>query len=312
MKIAALLVAGALSLGAGAAVARDYVDIRGTAAAYARAQELAARYQRDHPDARFQITTGGSSGGIRLFCEGVGSEQIDIAMSVRRMRDSEIDRCSRNGVPVDRIIELNAGHEAYVFIYGDDGPRVDFLPEMIYHAFAAQTRVGDRPAPNTRRSWREISPALPDREISLVMPWDRVFHPDLFEWLLLRGCQLAGDYDAYIAAGMSRRDAEAACGAIRGDGVVAPLSGDYADVEAEIQRDGRSIGLVTLDYYEGPSGGVRAATIAGIAPTRSAIEDGFYLFARPLYFYVKSDHLPRISNLDGFIAFVRREVAAGR
>ena len=40
------------------------------------------------------IESGGSSTGLRRFCEGVGENTIDIANSSRQIRDSEVEECA--------------------------------------------------------------------------------------------------------------------------------------------------------------------------------------------------------------------------
>lgn len=50
----------------------------------------------DHPTPVIQ--SGGSSAGLKLSCEGVGENTVDIANSSRPIRESKFEICAQNGV----------------------------------------------------------------------------------------------------------------------------------------------------------------------------------------------------------------------
>ncbi|MCZ4311700.1 substrate-binding domain-containing protein, partial [Vibrio atlanticus] len=53
------------------------------------------------------VGSGGSSGGLRQFCQGVGVNTIDIANASRAIKSSEVESCRANGVT--EIIEVKVG-----------------------------------------------------------------------------------------------------------------------------------------------------------------------------------------------------------
>ncbi|MDG4870374.1 substrate-binding domain-containing protein, partial [Guyparkeria sp. 1SP6A2] len=50
------------------------------------------------------VGSGGSGGGLRQFCQGVGVNTIDIANSSRAIRPNELANCKANGV--NEVIEV--------------------------------------------------------------------------------------------------------------------------------------------------------------------------------------------------------------
>jgi two-component system phosphate regulon sensor histidine kinase PhoR len=80
------------------------------------------------------VESGGSSTGLRRFCEGVGENTTDIANSSRSIRDSEIETCAENGVT--DIIEVRFGYDGIVFASDINGPSFAFTPSDWYLALA--------------------------------------------------------------------------------------------------------------------------------------------------------------------------------
>ena len=85
------------------------------------------------------VESGGSSAGIKRFCEGVGENTTDIANASRLMKDSEKETCAANGVT--DIIYVRIGYDGVVFASQKDGPAYNaFTPADLFNALAAQVR----------------------------------------------------------------------------------------------------------------------------------------------------------------------------
>ncbi len=56
-----------------------------------------------------KIESTGSGGGLKLFCAGVGVEHPDITNASRRIKKSEVERCSKQGV--NDIVEVKIGYD---------------------------------------------------------------------------------------------------------------------------------------------------------------------------------------------------------
>ena len=91
LTVAALVASAAF---AGVAVARDQVQIAGSSTVLPYAKIVAETFGETFPDFKTPIVeSGGSSGGLKEFCKGVGPNTIDIANSSRPIKDSEIEAC---------------------------------------------------------------------------------------------------------------------------------------------------------------------------------------------------------------------------
>ena len=68
--------------------------------------------------------SGGSGAGRKKLCEGVGENTIDIANSSSRIKQSDIDLCSTNGV--NEILEVRIGYDGIVFASDINGEAFTF------------------------------------------------------------------------------------------------------------------------------------------------------------------------------------------
>src|SRR5210317_2486282 len=85
------------TLAAGAAAARDNVQVAGSSTVLPYASIVAELFG-DNTDFQTPVVeSGGSSSGLKRFCEGVGENTIDIANSSRPIRESDIAECTANG-----------------------------------------------------------------------------------------------------------------------------------------------------------------------------------------------------------------------
>jgi phosphate transport system substrate-binding protein len=72
-----------------------------------------------------------------------------------------------------------------------------------------------------------------------------------------------------------------------------------------------SIGILGYSFLEENAGKVRGIPLGGVAPTAETIASFDYPGARPLYVYVKGDHLSAIPGLREYIAEFAKGWAPG-
>ena len=82
-----------LALTATAASARDQVQVAGSSTVLPYSTIVAELFGENTDFVTPVIESGGSSTGLRRFCEGVGPNTIDIANSSRSMRETEVAEC---------------------------------------------------------------------------------------------------------------------------------------------------------------------------------------------------------------------------
>ncbi|MFU8824737.1 substrate-binding domain-containing protein, partial [Yoonia sp.] len=160
ISVSALAIA-AVSATAAVAQTRDNVQVAGSSTVLPYASIVAEAFGENFDFPTPVIESGGSGGGLARFCEGVGTNTIDIANSSRAIRDSEREACAANGVT--DIIEVRIGYDGIVFASDINGPEFAFTPEHWFQALAANVIVNGEIVPNTFSNWSEIDPALPDQ-----------------------------------------------------------------------------------------------------------------------------------------------------
>ena len=103
----------AISAVATVASARDQVQIAGSSTVLPYASIVAEAFGENFDFPTPVVESGGSSAGLKRFCEGLGENTIDIANASRAIRDKEIGACAEKGV-VD-IVEVRFGYDGIVF-----------------------------------------------------------------------------------------------------------------------------------------------------------------------------------------------------
>jgi phosphate transport system substrate-binding protein len=296
---------------ASSALARDNVQIAGSSTVLPYASIVAEAFGENFDFPTPVVESGGSSSGLKRFCEGVGPNTIDIANSSRAIREREIKACAENGV-ID-ITEVRIGYDGIVFASQQDGPAYnEFEPADLYNALAETVLVDGELMTNPYTQWADFNADLPASEIAVFVPGTKHGTREVFEEkVLLKGCEDTGAYDAFIASGMTEDDAEAACFAIRTDGRSVDIDGDYTETLAMIDSNPHGVGVFGLAFYENNTDKLKVATMSGIYPSKETIASGEYPVSRPLFFYVKNAHVGVIPGLKEYVQFFMNDSIAG-
>ncbi|WP_213160932.1 PstS family phosphate ABC transporter substrate-binding protein [Kaustia mangrovi] len=308
MKTKALtlgVVLGAAALfSAGQAMARDTIQIAGSSTVLPFASIVAEEFGAAFPDYPTPVVgSGGSSGGLRQFCEGAGENTIDIANASRRIRAKEVKACNESGVK--DIYEIRIGYDGIVFATNADQGDFALKPIQIYKAIASKVPQDGKMVDNPYTKWSDIDSALPDQEINLVIPASNHGTREVFEEkVILPGCEAAGLPE------MGEDEMEAACLSFRQERVV-EISGDYTETLARLQANPSSVGVFGLSFYDQNRDTLKVATIDGITPSLETIASGDYPVSRPLFFYVKGEHLDAVPGIADYVAFFLSDQMAG-
>lgn len=285
-----------------AAYARDNVQVAGSSTVLPYAAIVAELFGENFDFPTPVIESGGSSAGLKRFCEGVGANTIDIANASRAIKSSELESCAAQGVT--DIIEVRIGYDGIVFASDINGNGFAFTPEDWYKALAAEHFIDGALVPNTFTSWNQVNADFPDQPIQAFIPGTKHGTREVFEEkVILAGCEEGGFFDAMLAAGVDEDTAEGKCMDIRKDGRSVDVDGDYTETLARIAADTNGIGVFGLSFYENNTDKLQVATMAGVVPTTESIAAGDYPVSRPLYFYIKAAHLDVIPGLKDFAEF---------
>ena len=310
VKLAASALAIA-AVSASAAAARDNVQVAGSSTVLPYASIVAEAFGENFDFPTPVVESGGSSAGLKRFCEGVGENTIDIANASRAIRAGEVETCAANGVT--DIIEVRIGYDGIVFASQQTGPEFTaFEPSDLYNALAEQVMVDGELVANPHNNWADFNGDLPDVEIAAFIPGTKHGTREVFEEkVLLQGCEDTGAMEAMVEGGMSEDDAEDACMAVRTDGKSVDIDGDYTETLARIDSNANGIGVFGLAFYENNTDKLKVATMSGIAPSTETIASGDYPVSRPLYFYIKKAHVGVIPGLQEYAEFFVSDEIAG-
>ncbi|VDC24510.1 substrate-binding domain-containing protein [Pseudogemmobacter humi] len=307
----------ALALVAAATVAeaRDQIQISGSSTVLPYATIVAEAFGENFDLPTPVVEGGGSGGGRKKLCEGVGENTIDIANSSSRISQSDIDLCAANGVA--EILEVRIGYDGIVFASAVNGPEFAFTPADWYGALAARVAKDGALTANPHKTWNEVRADLPAQNILAMIPGTKHGTREVFDHkVITEGCKATGAYDLFLAAATGeeaekKKAAEGECMKLRTDGRSVDIDGDYNETLARLDADKSAIGVFGLSFYQNNTEKLRVATIDGVVPSVETIAAGEYPISRPLYIYVKKAHFGVIPGLKDFVAFFVSDEIAG-
>lgn len=310
MKATRLAVSAlALTAAAGVAEARDQIQIAGSSTVLPYATIVAEAFGENFDFPTPVVEGGGSGAGRKKLCEGVGETTIDIANSSSRIKQSDIDLCTQNGVT--GIMEVRIGYDGIVFASDVNGAEFAFTPADWYNALAAEVVKDGALVANPNKTWADVNPALPAQDILAFIPGTKHGTREVFDVKVLEaGCQASGAEEALVAA-KGEEDGKKACLSLRTDGVSVDVDGDYTETLARLDANKNAIGVFGLSFYQNNTDKLRVATMDGVVPSVETIAAGDYPVSRPLYFYVKTAHLGVIPGLQEYIDFFVSDEIAG-
>jgi phosphate transport system substrate-binding protein len=290
--------AATIAVGAAASCSASRTQIRivGSSTVFPFTAAVAENFHRLNPGLPSPIVEStGTAAGIRLFCAGIGSAHPDVVDASRRMQPAERAGCTANGVGA--VVEIAIGIDGVVLIQGRNGRPLALAMRDIYAGLAA-TPFG---RPQAARTWRDVNPAFPALAIEVIGPPPTSGTRGAFNSLFLKaGCRSEASMRALEQT--DPRRFEQLCTRIREDG--AWVEGGENDnlVVQKLVRNPQAIGVLGYSFLQSNRDRVRAITVAGVPASDATIADGRYPASRPLYLYVKKQHVGAIRGLDRFLA----------
>ena len=303
--------AALIAVSTGSSMARDQVQVAGSSTVLPYASIVAEAFGENFDFPTPVVESGGSSAGLKRFCEGLGENTIDIANSSRKIKEKELVACNEAGV--SDIIEVRIGYDGIVFASDIDGNSFEFTAVDWFSALAAELPVDGAMVVNTVQNWSQIDPNYPDQNIQAYIPGTKHGTREVFEEkVLLQGCEDSGAYDEILAINGDDHDAAVqACVSVRTDGRSVDIDGDYTETLARISSNKNGIGVFGLAFYENNTDTLQLATMNDVVPSTETISTGEYPVSRPLYFYIKKAHIGVIPGLKDFAEFFVSDDLAG-
>lgn len=291
--------AGSIAAVSTPAMARDTINIVGSSTVYPFATVVAERFGRntDFPTPKLEST--GSGGGLKLFCEGVGTQHPDITNASRRMKKSEFDNCQANGV--QEITEVRIGADGIVIANSNNAEKLDLSLEQVFLALAKDVPNpdgGDELVANPYQQWSEIDSSLPDMDISVMGPPPTSGTRDAFVEIAMEGgCK---QYD--FIKKMEKSQMKSVCHSMREDGPFVEAGENDNLIVQRLAQDPDTLGIFGYSFLMENEGQIQASTINGVEPTPESIAAEEYPVARSLFFYIKKAHVGVVPGIQEYVA----------
>ncbi|MDT1986118.1 MAG: substrate-binding domain-containing protein [Planktomarina sp.] len=296
---------------AGGALARDNVQVAGSSTVLPYAAIVAEAFGENYDFPTPVVESGGSSAGLKRFCQGVGTNTIDVANSSRKIKDKEIKACNEAGVT--EIIEVRIGYDGIVFASDIQGNSFEFTQTDWYLALSDTILSDGKMVPNPHKNWSDVNSSMPAQPIQAFVPGTKHGTREVFEdKVILKGCEATGAFEVLKTEnGGDKKKAEKACIALRTDGVSVDIDGDYTETLARIEANSDGIGVFGLAFYENNTNKLQVATMANVLPSVESISTGEYPVSRPLYFYIKAAHIGVVPGVKEYAEFFISDDIAG-
>jgi len=256
-----------------------------------------------------KLESTGSGGGMKLFCQGIGTQHPDITNASRRMKPSEYDLCQKNGVT--DITEFRIGSDGIVIASSQEAQNLDITLETLFLALGKEVPNPDNEKElieNPYEKWSDIDSSLPNVAIRVMGPPPTSGTRDSFNELAMQG----GCEDLPAVADMGEDEMEAVCQSIREDGAFIEAGENDNLIVQKLIDDDSLYGVFGYSFLEENADRLQAATLNGVVPTAEAIANDEYPVARSLFFYVKKAHIGVIPGITEYVEEFVSPAAMGR
>ena len=270
------------------------IKIVGSSTVYPFTTAVAEQFQRANPGTSVIVESTGTGAGIKLFCQGIGSQFADIVDASRPMKASEYADCAKAGAK--QVIEVPIGIDGLTLIEAKDGPGFDLTTADIYKALAANP-FGK---PNTAKTWKDVNPALPAVKIHVLGPPPTSGTRDsLADLILTRGCET----DPAMVALKKSDEAKHKdiCTKVREDGAYVEAGENDNLLVQKVAADPGTLGVLGFSYLEENADKVKPVKLAGVAPTEETIANLSYPGSRKLFIYIKGEHMAAKPSIKAFV-----------
>ena len=273
---------------------RSEIRIVGSSTVFPFAKAVAEQFSINGAQPSPILESTGTGSGMSLFCSGVGADTPDIANASRRIKTSELEMCQNNGVT--DVVELQIGIDGIAIAQANNGPSFSLTPAQIYKAIA------ERPfgKENSAKNWSDIDPSLPKFAISVYGPPSTSGTRDALTELIMEvGC--VTDPATAALKDSNKAEFEAICHEIRADGAYIDAGENDNLIVQKLKANPNSVGIFGYSFLEENLDSVRGIPVSGVSPTYEAIASGEYPGARPLFVYVKKQHIGVIPGLKDYV-----------
>jgi phosphate transport system substrate-binding protein len=273
--------------------ARDYIHIVGSATCFPYIASLAELFARQNKTRTPVIETIGTGGGIKSFCLGNDMQTPDIVMSSRKMHSSERNFCKKNGV--EEIVEILFGYDALIIGQSREHQPFSLSIDDLAQAMRKNHLVDEKLVKNKMKKWREVNPILPDFPIKLYGP-----------------PVTSGTYEAFVDLVVKPNCPPSNICQMRSDGRYVNSGENDLLIYHKIKNSPGALGIFRMLFLKENRHLIRGVPINGFAPILKNIRAHNYPLMRPLFLYVKSNHLKSLPLIEVFLRTLKDQQALGK
>jgi phosphate transport system substrate-binding protein len=291
-------VAGVLALSA-PALARDQIRIVGSSTVYPFTTAVAEQFGKSGAGKTPVVESTGTGGGMKLFCAGVGETHPDLTNASRAMKKSEFEDCQKNGVK--DVVEIKVGIDGLTIAHSKGGAPTKLTMEQVFLALAAQVPDKDgKLVDNPYKNWSDIDKSLPNTKIEVLGPPPTSGTRDSFHELFMEVG--AKKVSALKDAQKDAKAFEKIWKSMRKDGAFVEAGENDNVIVQKLEANKTAFGIFGYSFLEENAAKLKGVPIDGVEPTYDSISAGKYKGARPLFVYVKKQHVGVVPGIDKFVA----------
>ncbi|QIB26709.1 PstS family phosphate ABC transporter substrate-binding protein [Caloranaerobacter azorensis] len=239
------------------------IEVDGSSTVFPITEAMAEEFQKMHKDVKITIGVSGTGGGFKRFTKG----ETDISDASRPIKDKEAKIAQENGIKYKQIKIAYDGISVLV------NPQNDWVDNLTVEELK---KIWE---PNSKvKTWKDIRPEWPDKEIKLYGPGTD-----------------SGTFDYFTEEIIGES------GKIRTDFTA---SEDDNVLVQGIAGDKYALGYFGYAYYVENKDVLKIVPINGVKPTTETIEKGEYTpLSRPLFIYVSQDSFNNKEQVREFVKF---------
>lgn len=293
-----LFAIGLLLISSNESFARDQVQIVGSSTVYPYGTVNAQRLGEDgYPVPTYNST--GTGGGMKLFCAGEGVDHPDMTGASRPMKAKEAKLCLENGV--NDVIEVMWANDGITFSNSVEGIQFELTREEIWTAMAAKVVVDGKVVDNPYTSWNQINSNLPDYKIEVLVAPPTSGTRDAFDGKVMEaGCLLE-----------EVTGSDEGCTDYREDGRIIEMGENDTLIVQKLSEDEERFGYFGYSYLKDNADKLHPAVVEGVVPSAESIATYEYPMARPLFIYIKANHVGVVPGIQEFAQKMVSDEAIG-
>ncbi len=291
------------------AFARDQIRIVGSSTVYPFATVVAEEFGRSTSFNTPIVESTGTGGGLKLFCGGVGESHPDIANASRRIKASEIAQCGENGIV--QVTEVKVGYDGIAIAQSKSATAIDLSLRQVFLALARDVPTpSGQLVPNPNKTWKDVDPSLPDIAIEVIGPPPTSGTRDALNELAIEGgCKTFPMMEALKKS--DKNEYKRVCRSIREDGAYVEAGENDNLIVQKLVANPRALGVFGYGFLDQNRDRLRGSVVGGVEPTFENIADGKYPISRPLFIYVKGEHIKLVPGMREFVTEFTGESAVG-